>query len=1203
MAGPSSFAPLQAARRVADAIETGDAIEVVGANGAARGLMLAEAYRRATPGRPLVFVAADDTAVRVAARDLAFFAGLDPRNFARGRHGSAGVLLVPEVETSPYADVAANPREVGNRLAALGGLADPELRVVFVSVRSLSRRVVAPEAFAAHTRSFAAGQELEREALLHDLVSAGYRRVDVVEDIGTFAVRGSVIDVFSPGASQPARMEFFGEELESIRAFDPTTQRSTRTLDTLLAFPVRETIRTTDVDLRLAALELADALEVPSAESRRVIGHLRDGTDFFGLEALAPLFHDEMAPLWSFFPEASAWFVEDAAALEMLVDRQELHRREAYTRAVADKRLVCPPEAFFVEPDALVSRLRGATVITARVDLYDPEAQQRRGLVRVEQQGTLEIRTRLERARGDKSGELLRPLVDAIEALGRPHELRGDELVEAGDVRGWRVICVAPNATHAERLVSLLRGYGLRPELVEPEREGVESLWRSTEGLASTELLVLPGGVSEGFRSERDRILLLSESDIFGRATRRRKTRSSRRGLTSLTQLQVGDYIVHLMHGVGRYVGMNALTLQGMRTDFALIEYAGTDKLYLPVHRLHEIERFVSAEDKAPKLDKLGGHTFAAKTKKIKQEVRQLAEELLQIYAQREAEVGHAFPERDDAYTSFEATFPFEETPDQAAAIEAVQEDLDAPRPMDRLVCGDVGFGKTEVALRAAFRVAMSGKQVAVLAPTTVLVQQHFLTFSERMGSFPIRVGVLNRFQSTKDRKAVVEGIRDGSIDVVVGTHRLLSKDVRFADLGLVVIDEEQRFGVAQKERFKKLKTKVDVLTLTATPIPRTLHMSLLGLREISMITTPPHDRLPVRTLVTRQSDAALEEGLKRELARGGQVFYVVPRVLGIEEHAVKIRELVPDARVVVAHGQMAAGMLEKTMVDFLEHRADVMVATTIIESGLDIPRANTMFIARADMFGLAQLYQLRGRIGRSKLRAHCYLMVNSLERLAPDAKRRLEAIVRNAELGAGFNVASQDLEIRGAGDLLGRRQHGNIAAIGFEAYARILGEAVAELRGNPISSELDPELVFDVPSFLPDTYIEDTGQRLDFYRRMSGARTAEEVREVMAELHDRFGELPVEARHFAHLMICKTYARRLHASTLEIKGSRCTLRVEPKAFGDRRPPRDAEGFVAASAERWVAHLPERTGEDCTRQLEAAQKALRALVTWAETRG
>ena len=643
--------------------------------------------------------------------------------------------------------------------------------------------------------------------------------------------------------------------------------------------------------------------------------------------------------------------------------------------------------------------------------------------------------------------------------------------------------------------------------------------------------------------------------------------------------------------------------VKGVPADYVLVEYAGKDKLYLPVHRVGEIERYVSAEAKQPKLDKMGGVTFATKTKKVQADVRQMAEELLQIYAQREALDGYAHPEAHEDYLQFEATFPFEETEDQLRAIESVQGDLGGGRPMDRLVCGDVGFGKTEVALRAAFRVAVGGKQVAILAPTTVLVQQHFLTFRERMHAFPLEVAVLNRFSSTSERKRVLLGLRDGSIDVVVGTHRLLSRDVRFKELGLVVIDEEQRFGVAQKERFKKLKSKVDVLTLSATPIPRTLHMSLLGLREISMITTPPVDRLAVRTFIARESDRVIEDGIRKELARGGQVFYVVPRVLGIEAHALRITQLVPEARVSVLHGQMPAEMLENTMVDFVEHRSDVLVATSIIESGLDIPRANTMFIARADQFGLAQLYQLRGRIGRSKRRAYCHLMVNSLEGLTLEAKRRLEAIQRNSELGSGFNVASEDLEIRGAGDLLGKRQSGSIQAIGFEAYARILSEAVSELKGEAITPENDPELVFDIPAFLPDTYVEDTGQRLDFYRRMSKASDAEEVRGVLEELHDRYGELPTEARHFALLMSCKSYGRRLRALSLELTGVRFTIRLGPDTplsarkvaeFATSSEARE-RGIRLTGGDRIVAQIPERTGENCALQLERCEGVLREL--------
>ncbi|MCA9719139.1 MAG: DEAD/DEAH box helicase, partial [Myxococcales bacterium] len=511
--------------------------------------------------------------------------------------------------------------------------------------------------------------------------------------------------------------------------------------------------------------------------------------------------------------------------------------------------------------------------------------------------------------------------------------------------------------------------------------------------------------------------------------------------------------------------------------------------------------------------------------------------------------------------------------------------------------------GKTEVALRAAFRAASAGKQVAVLAPTTILVQQHYLTFTERMARFPVRVACLNRFMSALDRKRVVAELRAGAVDIVVGTHRLLSRDVRFKDLGLLVIDEEQRFGVAQKERFKKFKSQVDVLTLTATPIPRTLHMSLLGLREISMIMTPPVDRLAVRTHITRSGDAAIEEGITRELARGGQVFYVVPRVLGIEEHAVRLRKLIPRARVLVAHGQMAGELLEKTMLDFVEHRADVLVSTNIIESGLDIPRANTMFIHRADMFGMAQLYQLRGRVGRSRLRAYCYLMVQALERLSADARRRLEGIQRHAELGSGFNIASQDLEIRGAGEILGGRQSGQIQAIGFEAYARVLAEAVAELRGEPILSELDPEMAFDAAAYLPERYVRDVGLRLDFYRRLSGARDVDDVRDVMAELIDRFGEPPLEAEHLALLMSCKTYGRRLRALALELKGTRFSVRLGPDTpltpAAVTELVRDSGGdFRLLGGERLATTVPAAAGENRTRQLRACQRALADLVTY-----
>ncbi len=1067
--------------------------------------------------------------------------------------------------------------------------------MVIASVRALVRRTIPPAAFESLCRTFTVGEEVEREEAIESLLAAGYARTEVVEDPGTFAVRGGVMDVFVPLLRFPVRLEWFGDEIERMRLFDPDTQRSLRAIESCPVHPVRETIRTTQEPLRTRVLSLADAGNVPTSKSRQVLENLQQGLDFFGIDGLTPIFHDRMAPLWEHLPTDARWFVEDPASLWHLARRMDEERSQEYARAVESLRLVASPEGFAVQADELRERLDACPVVSTRADLYDPARSDDRPICRVEAEANLPLRAALDAARGRKGGEILRPLVEHVRGLGRD---------EQGELRTpWAVVLAAPNLTHAERLTSLLRGYGLQLEA--PRQAADASLPQAGPDAGPTRVQVVAGELSAGFSSPGDRLLVLAEADLFGKITRRAKRRRRRAGLGNLAQLAVGDYVVHVTHGVGRYSGLTKLALGGVPGDFVLVQYAGTDKLYLPVYRLGEIERYVSAEAKAPRLDKMGGTTFETKKSKVKAEIRQMAEELLQIYAQREAMDGHAFAPPDETFSMFEATFPFEETPDQQDAIDAVQEDLTRPQPMDRLVCGDVGFGKTEVALRAAFRVALSGKQVAVLAPTTVLVQQHFNTFRERMEGFGLRVEHLNRFVTAADRKRIVAEIRQGSVDVVVGTHRLLSRDVRFADLGLLVIDEEQRFGVSQKERFKKLKTKVDVLTLSATPIPRTLHMSLLGIREISLIMTPPVDRLAVRTFLTRQGDAVIEEGIRKELSRGGQVFYVVPKIMGIEEHAVRVRALVPEARVLVAHGKMPGALLEKTMVDFVEHRADVLVSTTIIESGLDIPRANTMFIARADMFGLSQLYQLRGRIGRSRLRAYCYLMVGALEKLSPESKRRLEALQKYAELGSGFHVASEDLEIRGAGEILGGRQSGQIQAIGFEAYSRILQEAVAELRGQPIAIETDPEMVFDVAAFLPDTYVEDTGQRLDLYRRLSSARDIDAVNAVMEEIRDRFGEPPMEAVHLGLTMACKTYGRQLRALALELRGGRFGIRLSSET---PLSARTAAGLADATdgrlrlqgADRIVVTVPMSTGRRREPQLRACLEALAELTTWAK---
>ena len=610
-----------------------------------------------------------------------------------------------------------------------------------------------------------------------------------------------------------------------------------------------------------------------------------------------------------------------------------------------------------------------------------------------------------------------------------------------------------------------------------------------------------------------------------------------------------------------------------MTVDLLVVEYASGDKLYLPVHRLNQIQKFTGGENATPKIDRLGGASFARTKSRVGKAVRQMADELLRLYAERQALEGEALEPANDDYRAFEATFPFDETPDQAKAISDVGRDLESPRPMDRLVCGDVGFGKTEVAIRAAFRVALAGKQVAILCPTTVLAQQHLRTFEARMRDYPIQIKLLSRFQSKGESDSAIAQLKDGKIDVVIGTHRLLSKDIHFKNLGLLVIDEEQRFGVAHKERIKQLRANVDVLTLTATPIPRTLQMAVTGLRDLSLITTPPVDRRAVRTIVSRFDAQVIREAVTRELSRGGQCFYVYNRIEGLYERAQKLKELVPTARIAVAHGQMGkgskdgeTGALEETMLDFVEGRYDVLVATAIVESGLDIGRANTMIIDRADLFGLAQLYQLRGRVGRSKERAYCYLVVPPENAMTDEARARIEALERHTELGSGFQIASLDLELRGAGDLLGGEQSGNVASVGFDLFCQMLDDAVHELRGEVVVHEVDPELSFDATAMLPEDYVGDVGVRLSLYKRLASAVDEGHVAEIASEMEDRFGPPPEDARRLVQLMALKTELRRLRVLGCEANSRVVTLHLREDTPLD---PTKIMGLVGKAKSPW----------------------------------
>ncbi len=1095
---------------------------IVGAHGASAALVALEVSQRHA-ARPVLCLVADGDVARALASDLAFFAGEDD------------VVELPAHEASAYAEIAHDRRAAMQRLAGLARLAERPPRFVVAPASQLARKVLPRARVLSHTTRLAKDTEVDRDALVSALGHAGYLRVPVVEDPGSFSVRGALLDVWPPLASEPVRAEFYGDLLLSLRAFDPDGQRTLGDLGEVLLPPVREAILDAPGITRVKDTvgELADRLDLPSTKARGLLDDLLSARPFMGMDAWLPAY----APLTAVFDHlpADAPIVLDDPPATLHALRDELGR--ALTdEAARDGQATLPRTALYLsEPEVwaafdarpVVGLFRG-THLTGEEgsDLADYEiAREDAPTLDARPHDDLARATKQERAR-KQDGHVLRPLARRIRAW---------------QDAGIGAVVVARTHVQTGRVTELLRHAGIPAT----QREGrFDPAWaREAERVT-----VVAGPLARGVLLPSLGLALVTEEDVFGsraqrRATRERKSKTTDAFLDDLRSLTVGDHVVHSEHGVGRYLGLVHKEVGGHTVDLLVLEYAGADKLYLPIYRLNQVQK-LSGRDATPKLDRLGGQTFDKTKKKALGEVRRLADELLRLYAERRAARAERLAPIDDAYRAFEATFPFDETPDQARAIADVMRDLDGEVPMDRLVCGDVGFGKTEVAIRAAFRTAMSGKQVAVLCPTTVLAQQHHLSIEARFRDTPITVAVLSRFQTKAEQADVVRRVKEGKIDVVVGTHRLLSKDLHFARLGLLVVDEEQRFGVMHKERMKQLRRDVPVLTLSATPIPRTLQLAISGLRDMSLITTAPTDRRAIRTLVTRWDDNTIREAIRRELSRGGQVFFVHNRVEGLYERAERLHALVPEARVAVAHGQMAEGPLERVMVDFVDGKYDVLCATAIIESGLDIPRANTILIDRADLLGLSQLYQLRGRVGRSRERAYCYLIVPPEAAMTDESRARIEAIERHSELGSGFHVASLDMELRGAGELLGAEQSGVAATVGFELFCQMLDDAVHELRGEPVVHEVDPDLSFDVEALLPESYVEDVGVRLSLYKRLSSAEDEATVDELASELEDRFGPPPEEARRLVDLMRLKTELRRLRVLGCEASASRVVLHL-----------------------------------------------------------
>ena len=927
-------------------------------------------------------------------------------------------------------------------------------------------------------------------------------------------------------------MELWGDEVESLQLFNPESQRSLKSAGgELLCPPVREELLISPFkeQARRGILKASAAQGIPSRDLQAILDDLHQGIPFMGVEAFRPAFYPKLEPILEALPRQGRVRILDPMGVgEHLRDHWDL-LSGSYEKAQTGPLPCLPPEVHSLRPSDLLAALSKRQQIRAHTLQVQEEISTEgpREALRFEVQGNQDLRQALENLRG--GSEPLKPLA---------------EEVRAWVAEGLRVLITCRQETQLNRLERLLKNYGVHTERALKAAAFLEPTLEAQPGV-----ILLKGDLTRGFRLLSQGFCLLTEGEIFGRKAPKRRAPKRDSGdpfLQSFRELSPGDHVVHADHGLGRYAGLKKMVLGNTESDFLIIEFAGRDKLYLPVYKLGRLQKYVGKPD--PRRDKLGGSAW----QKVQGKARKSAEEdallFLNLYARREMAKGYAFSPPDDLFRSFEASFPFEETPDQARAIEEIIADMRRERPMDRLLCGDVGFGKTEVALRAAMKAVLDGKQMALLVPTTVLALQHFRNFKERFAQYPVRVELLSRLVGREASREVIQDLKRGRVDIIVGTHRLLSKDVCFKDLGLLVLDEEHRFGVKHKEKLKEMRAQVDVLSMTATPIPRTLQLSLGGLRDLSVITTAPSDRLSVRTYICRSSDQLIRDAIMRELQRGGQSFFIHNRVHSIEARRAWLTALIPEARIIVGHGQIKPKRLEKVMVDFSEGRYNLLLSTTIIESGIDIPNANTMLIDQADHFGLAQLYQLRGRVGRSRERGYCYLMVPSEAVLRPEARERLSIIQKFTELGSGFQIASHDMELRGAGELLGTRQKGHVQAVGLDMYSRMLAEAVRKLRGEKPPLEFDPEIKLQTAALLPEEYIPDSQLRLLFYKRLANSGDEEDVLALAEEMEDRFGPLPGIAENLVELMRIRSLARYIGLKSLELRGSGPLFNFHPES-------------------------------------------------------
>ena len=1095
----------------------------------------------AETGKVFAVVTESNTELESWESDLGFFQSAirDPRS---------AIVTLPSFEADPYSGVSPHAETQERRALALWQLRRGGNDFVILSARSLIQRTVTPDEIAALGCVLTRDKDFAPEVLIERLFAGGYVREEPLFGPGQFSVRGGIIDVWSPDADAPVRVEFFGDTVDSIRTFDAETQLSTGQLTEIGIAPMRE-IAVSPQDFKdwafFARERFTDDKYKRNLKDRTDFAEM--GETFSGWEFLMPLVRGLDATVFDHLPDC-VFVIDEPTAIEHSLTGFYEHLQKHFEALSETGDVGLEPKELFVMPEELRSLLGKSARLELRSLGRTAGAIDEQFAVDADCVSTLDRKSTLPTGR-----------VSAFESLFLfPTAEKSTEVdLQSRSTRKYHGDIQA----FVNGLVSKSKGANTDIKII-PQTHGmaerIEEILREYDAPMLAESIVI-GDLTSGFELPPFDLIYFTENDIFGETTQAERRLPTPKGqrtksklgafISDFRDLKQGDYVVHVDHGIGRFDGLQTISSQGSEREFMLLIFHENSKLFVPVERMDLVSRYSSGEATSPTLDRLGGLGWQKTKAKAKRAMRDMADELLKLYAERKLVRGHAFPPDAPWQHEFEDAFPYDLTVDQAAAIEDVKTDMESIMPMDRLIIGDVGYGKTEVAMRAAFKAVMDGKQAAILTPTTVLAYQHFESFKKRFAAFPVKVELLSRFRSTAEQKAVTEAAAKGEVDVVIGTHRILSNDVKLPKLGLVVVDEEQRFGVGHKEKLKQLKKKVDVLTLSATPIPRTLNMSLLGMRDMSVIETPPRDRLAINTQVVQFSEGVIRSAIELELARNGQVFFIHNRVETIEQVAALVQKIVPNARVAIGHGQMNEKEMEQVMLDFIDYKHDILVATTIIENGIDIPRANTIIINRADNYGLSQLYQLRGRVGRSNRRAYAYLLIASELELTPIARRRLSAIREFSDLGAGFRLAALDLELRGAGNILGGQQSGHLDALGFDLYTKMLERTIAEIRGDEIADETSVSINLGVDVSIPKDYISEAGQRLRTYKRISSAETEEMLMQIHAEIEDRYGRIPRSVDNLFAYGRLRKLGERMHIVSIDKAANGVAIKLGESAI------------------------------------------------------